>query len=53
MPHFKAFGKRNLQYEISICQILYNKGTGILLSVSDGILFPSNQHYKLKNQRNS
>ena len=27
MPHFKAFGMINLQYEVSICQILYNKGT--------------------------
>ena len=27
MPHFKAFDKRNLQYEKSVCQILYNKGT--------------------------
>ena len=27
MSHFKAFGMINLQYEISICKILYNKGT--------------------------
>ena len=27
MPHFKAFGMLNLQHEIRICQILYNKGT--------------------------
>ena len=27
MSHFKAFGMINLQYEIRICQIIYNKVT--------------------------
>ena len=26
MPHFKAFGMMNLQYEISICCKIHNKG---------------------------
>ena len=41
MPHFKAFGMINLQYEVSICQILCiikaqsQILVGILLSVTD------------------
>ena len=27
MPHFKAFGMMNLQYEIRICQKIHDKGT--------------------------
>jgi hypothetical protein len=27
MPHFKAFGMRNLQYEIETCNRIHNKGT--------------------------
>ena len=27
MPHFKAFGMMNLQYEIRICHKIHNKGT--------------------------
>ena len=27
MPHFKAFGMRNLQYEIETCHKIHNKGT--------------------------
>ena len=27
MPHFKAFGMRNLQYEIETCHKIYNNGT--------------------------
>ena len=27
MPHFKAFDMMSLQYEISFCKILYDKGT--------------------------
>ena len=27
MPHSKAFDMINLQYEVGICHILYNKGT--------------------------
>ena len=27
MPHFKAFGLMNLQYEIRICHKIHNKGT--------------------------
>ena len=26
MPHFKAFGMMNLQYEIRICHKIHNKG---------------------------
>ena len=28
MPHFKAFGKMNLQYEISICHKIHDKLKG-------------------------
>ena len=27
MPHFKAFGMMNLQYEVRICHKIHNKGT--------------------------
>ena len=27
MPHFKAFGMMNLQYEIRICHKIHDKGT--------------------------
>ena len=27
MPHFKAFGMRNLQYEVETCNKIHNKGT--------------------------
>ena len=27
MPHLKAFGMRNLQYEIETCHKIHNKGT--------------------------
>ena len=27
IPHFKGLGMRNLEYEIRICQKIYNKGT--------------------------
>ena len=27
MPHLRAFGKMNLQYEIRICHEIYDKGT--------------------------
>ena len=27
MPHFKAFGMRNLQYEIETCHKIHNNGT--------------------------
>ena len=26
MPHFKAFGMMNLQYEVRICHKIHNKG---------------------------
>ena len=31
MPHFKAFGMMNLQYEIRICHKTHDKGTTIKL----------------------
>ena len=27
MPHFKAYGMRNLQYEVETCHKIHNKGT--------------------------
>ena len=27
MPHFKAFGMMNLQYEVRICHKIHDKGT--------------------------
>ena len=42
MPHFKAYGMMNLQYEVRICHKIHNKGTmsqlTIFLSGTDVIL---------------
>ena len=42
MPHFKAFDMINLQYEVGICQILYNKGT---ITNTSWYPFKCNRHY--------
>ena len=47
MSHFKAFDMTNLQYEISICKILYNKGTN-----TSRYHFKCNRLYVLKSEMN-
>ena len=64
MPHFKAFGMMNLQYEIRICHKIHNKGTmsqwqikvTIFLSGTDVteifsfVFWFKGRHPKVKNQ---
>ena len=44
MPHLKAFGMINLQYEIRICQKIYNRVT---MTVYVKCVFLFNMHKKL------
>ena len=48
MPHFKAFGTMNLQYEIRICHKIHAKGTRVNANTSY-YLFKWNRRY-LDNQ---
>jgi hypothetical protein len=45
MPHFKAFGMMNLQYEIRICNKIHNKDTMGQLKIQVTI-FLSGTDYK-------